>query len=261
MGTLFDKFVQRHKKSVCRYPVREVRPDCKYQLVIVEPRKHPNFEFVCKVMLRFTNEQWGLHVFHGNKNEKFVKKCLQDVPHVKFTQLDKDNLSIPDYNRLLTSMWFYDQIGSETFVIFQTDSCLLKHGLDDYTSYDYIGAPWLHRGGEVGNGGFSLRKKEFCKKICQTFERPSDMNEDVFFAVYGKEMGANIPPTHVAQKFSCESYITHELPLAVHQGIDKIHVPDLDVQFSKNFKTNYSVHVVILVLMLCIFFVIAGFLK
>lgn len=253
MDTLFNDFVRRHNKLVCQYPTRAIHPQCKYQMVIVEPRKHPNFEFVCKVMLRFTNEQWGLHVFHGNQNEEFVRNCLRDIPNVKFTRLDKDNLNIPEYNRLLTSVQFYDQIASDTFVIFQTDSCLLKHGLDDYTSYDYIGAPWHHRGGEVGNGGFSLRKKDFCKKICQQFELPPNMNEDVFFAVYGKQIGANIPPTNVAQKFACESYITRELPIAVHKEIGNIHVPDLDVQFSSHFETYTSVlrvRIVCLVLML-----------
>ena len=58
---------------------------------------------------------------------------------------------------LLTSVWFYEQINATAnkILIFQTDSCLLKEGIDKFIDYDYIGAPWAHYNNEVGNGGFS----------------------------------------------------------------------------------------------------------
>ena len=166
----FDKFVQDNSRFVLDYPVRDVRNDCKYYMVIVEPRCHPNFSFVCRTMLRFTNDEWGLHVFHGNSNENFVKNNLTGI-NVKYTKLDVDNLSIQEYNELLTSIWFHEQITSDKFLIFQTDSCLLKRGISDYMQYDYIGAPWPHRRNRVGNGGFSLRNKSKCMEVCKKHDR------------------------------------------------------------------------------------------
>lgn len=231
----FDRFVTRNMSFVSTYPVRSIGTDCKYFMVIVEPRKHPNFEFVCKTMLRFTSDEWGLHVFHGTENEEFVKDALNNVTNVKYTSLNVHNLSIPDYNDLLTSVWFYEQISSERFLIFQTDSCLLQKGVDEFLKYDYIGAPWPHLGNRVGNGGFSLRSKDFCLKICKSSKRPKYMNEDVFFSTYGALHNANIADYATACRFSCECVRTDTLPLGVHQFIDNINIPNLDEIFKQNF--------------------------
>ena len=93
---------------------------------------------------------------------------LQDITplNVKFTNLNVDNLSIKEYNKLLTSVWFYEQLLSKKFLLFQTDSCLLKDGIEDFLEFDYIGAPWPHLRNQIGNGGFSLRDKHVCIQIC-----------------------------------------------------------------------------------------------
>jgi hypothetical protein len=232
----FDVFVTQNSSFVLAYPARSVHPDYKYSLVIVEPRKHANFEFVCKTMLRFTNENWGLHVFHGNQNEEFVKNALKEVSNVIYTNLNVHNLSINDYNNLLTSMWFYEQIRSEKLLVFQTDSCLLKDGVDEFLNYDYVGAPWPHRRNEVGNGGFSLRSKAFCLRVCNSVKRPAHMNEDVYFSVNGALQKANFADYETACRFSCENIKTNTLPLGVHQCVNRIEVPNLNQQFEENFK-------------------------
>lgn len=234
MNHSFNNFVKRNSWVVKEYPVRKVLSDCKYYVVIVEPRQHANFEFVCKTMLRFTNDEWGLHIFHGNQNESFVKGFFQDNPNVVYTNLNKANLTIEDYNLLLTSVWFYEQIKSRHFLIFQTDSCLLKEGVDEFLQYDYIGAPWPHMKNMVGNGGFSLRSRDFCLRVCNTAKRGND-NEDVYFAKNGAD--ANIADFDTACRFSCESVRTKTLPLGVHkQGINNIKVPHMDELFIKNYS-------------------------
>lgn len=236
----FDDFVKRNSSFVLTYPMRSVRPDCKHSMVIVEPRKHANFEFVCKTMLRFTSDEWGLHVFHGTQNDEFVKHALKGVPNVTYTNMKLPNLSINDYNNLLTSVWFYEQIRSEKFLIFQTDSCLLKEGVDEFLSFDYVGAPWPHRRNQVGNGGFSLRSKAFCLRTCDSVKRPVGMNEDVYFSTNGALQKADIADYDTACRFSCENVKTTTLPLGVHQCVHNIHVPDLDQQFEENFKNRFK---------------------
>ena len=239
MSYSFDNFVKRNSWVVKKFSVRKVLPDCKYYVVIVEPRQHANFEFVCKTMLRFTNDEWGLHIFHGNQNESFVKGFFQDNPNVVYTNLNKANLTIEDYNLLLTSVWFYEQIKSSHFLIFQTDSCLLKEGVGEFVQYDYIGAPWPHLKNQVGNGGFSLRSKEFCLLICNTIKRKPRENEDVYFSTNGMKTNSNIASYDVACQFSCEQITTRALPLGVHkQGINYIKLPNLDAVFQNNFAKN-----------------------
>lgn len=231
----FDKFV-KDNIFLCNSVVpRSVVPEkVRYSMVIVEPRKHENFEFVCKTMLRFTNDAWGLHVFHGLDNEVFVKDALKQVQNVKYTNIQKADLTIRDYNVLMTSSWFYDKIDHEVFVIFQTDSCLLQTGLDRFIGYDYIGAPWPHMENRVGNGGFSLRTKSFCLDVCKRFPWKNE-NEDVYFHIHAIKTNAKLPDFKTACAFSCENIVTKTLPLGVHNGIHNIHIPDLN----KIFQTNY----------------------
>lgn len=238
MNPSFDNFVKRNSWLIKKYPVRKTLPNCKYFLVIVEPRLHINFEFVCKTMLRFTNDEWGLHIFHGNQNEEFVKGFFKDDPNIIYTNLNKPNLTIENYNDILTSVWFYEQINSDHFLIFQTDSCLLKEGVNEFIEYDYIGAPWPHQQNKVGNGGFSLRSKEFCLKICKTVRRNVREYEDMYFSKNGMNINANIADYSTACKFSCESITTTTLPLGVHKNIEKIQIPNLDIIFQDNFKKN-----------------------
>ena len=228
----FDPFVRDNLEMVLNAPVRKLSAETRYTMVIVEPRCHANFEFVCKVMLRFTGPHWGLQVFHGTQNLSFVQEKLSGLEHVKYTSLDKPNLTIEDYNDLLTSKWFYEQIPTNDFVIFQTDSCLLQEGIDRFVGYDYIGAPWVHRNRQVGNGGFSLRTKTFCLNVCSRFTRPRGMNEDVFFATLAKEVHGNVADYETACAFSCESTPTNTWPLATHKAPHNIKL-NLNKEFRK----------------------------
>lgn len=232
----FNHFVRRHEKMVINYPVRSIRENCEKYLVIVEPRQHENFNFVCRTMLRFTNFEWGLHVFHGTKNENFVKLELMDIDNVKYTNINVDNLTIEDYNHLMTSPWFYEQIQSNKFLIFQTDSCLLKEGIDDYVEYDYVGAPWPHRRNKVGNGGLSIRDKNKCIEVCKKYNRLVNQNEDVFFSTYLPSINAKIPDFQKACSFSCELIPTTVLPIGVHKFIQNVKVENLDTLFKNQFE-------------------------
>ena len=231
----FDRFVNMYKQMVNEYPIRHVESECKYYLVIVEPRMHPNFEFVCKTMLRFTDNDWGLHVFHGSTNTTFVKNALKDIPNVVYTNTNAINLTIEEYNKLLTSTWFYEQIQTDKLLIFQTDSCLLKKGIDQFLTFDYIGAPWPHRRNQIGNGGFSLRDKNKCIKICKLYPYKNNSHEDVYFSRYMRTINANLPDFKTACSFSCELIPTNVIPLGVHQFVDNIKCSSFHETFEKHF--------------------------
>jgi hypothetical protein len=92
--------------------------------------------------------------------------------------------------------------GVDHLLLFQTDSIILRPGLEDFARFDYIGAPW-HLENErwsqpalkaalpdgVGNGGFSLRSPAAMAAIAEAAatagaphpSHPTEQ-EDVFFA-------------------------------------------------------------------------------
>lgn len=196
----------RHMK--CKH---EVRKFC----VIVEPRQHPNLVPVIKnFMYLLQHTGWGLIVYHGPDNERFVKDGLSSalsddcVHHVRMTQR---NLTTGDYSAMLGDPMFWqcllDVFKCEHALIFQCDTLLLKGGdaIDAFLKYDYVGAPWADYGISatlrqrvplqmtVGNGGLSLRNVRVMLAIARNHPYPkqSENNgvcvpEDVYFSYWIK---------------------------------------------------------------------------
>jgi hypothetical protein len=185
-----------------------------YTAIIIEPRKHKALQFVIKNILDNLNSSWKVIIFHGNLNKEYVENIVNNLQQYKdritIKSLNKDNLSLGDYNSILTSKEFYNNIPSEMFLVFQTDSMINprnKDKINDFIQYDYVGAPWVGKGnpseGQLGNGGFSLRRKskmlEIIKKVpYATFA------EDVYFALPPNTIKINKPTMEQAQKFSSE---------------------------------------------------------
>jgi len=137
----------------------------KYSAVIIEPRSHPALEFVLNNFTTNLNDDWGFIIFHGNLNYNYIINIITKIPNynirIKLINLNVDNLTIEMYNNLLKNINLYENIPTETFLIFQTDTLInpkYKDLIYEFIDYDYVGAPWISNG-DVGNGGLSLRKK------------------------------------------------------------------------------------------------------
>ncbi len=213
--------------------------------VIVEPRLHPQLKNVIDNMLTFLNEKTKIMIFHSDINEEFISSNYKDNDRImskKLTKLRNNNLTIPEYNILLTSMTFWNQIDGEYILIFQTDSCLCRHvdefDLEPYREYGFVGAPcrdisdkyntWL-------NGGFSLRRKSLilkCLKQLQPYEKVT-INEDKFYTVTCKDI-INPAPYDLSMKFSIEKYY-YDKPLGLHKTWRYIKKEQWD-----ELKNNYS---------------------
>lgn len=192
----------------------------KYTAVIIEPRRHPALKFVLKNVLENLSYEWGVLLFLGNRNvcyfHEILSELTQHAHRIQYIQLNINNLSIPEYNQLLTTPnTIYPLIKTDTFLIFQTDSMIFhenKHKIDKFLQYDYVGAPWHN---DVGNGGFSLRKKN---KMLEIIDKVPYSNEpeDVYFSTQ------TIVPLHkpciqVASEFSVEAQF-HPSPFATHKA-------------------------------------------
>jgi len=195
----------------------------KYTAIIVEPRKHPALRYVLNNFCTNLSDDWQFIIFHGNLNKEFVEEIIDDdlqkyKDKIKLIDLHVDNLQISDYNKLFKSLEFYDNIPTETFLVFQTDSIICsenKEKLKEFLHYDFVGAPWKEGDGgtEVRNGGLSLRKKSKMIEILQN-KPGDDMNEDVYFCHYDN---INKPEFDESKKFSVES-IFYDSPFGVHKA-------------------------------------------
>jgi hypothetical protein len=190
----------------------------KYSAVIIEPRRHKALAFVLHNFLKNLSDEWGIIIFHGNKNKEYVCTILNTTlsiykSRITLHNLNINNLTITGYNALLRSLNFYDKIPTETFLVFQTDTMIIeknKELLNNFLQYDYVGAPWSPslkwtKGKyKVGNGGLSLRKKSKMIEILKTSTLPPGCNEDVFFS-YPQKSILYKPSSDEAKKFSIES--------------------------------------------------------
>ena len=205
----------------------------KYTAIIIEPREHKALEYVLTNFYNNLSNEWQIIVFHGNKNIKYVENIINkfNKNRIKLINLKVNNLTIEEYCELFYNKWLYDNIPTETFLVFQTDTLICpryKHLINDFLKYDYVGAPWgpdmmkeiinIYGGKDaVGNGGLSIRKKSKMLKILikySTYHKSGwRLNEDVFFSIYAKHK----PTAEEAKNFSIES-IYNDKAFGIHKA-------------------------------------------
>jgi hypothetical protein len=238
---IYDK-LSYSKYKIFQYDKSIIKQPYKYTAVIVEPREHKAFEFVLKNFMENLDENWGFVIFHGTKNETYLKNIINNSlekykPQITLVNLGIPNMSVADYSMMFYEADFYSYIPSEMFLIFQTDSIILKENRDkiyDFMEYDYVGAPWKKSFGilgkmEVGNGGLSLRRKSKMIQLLKYKNRAINRGkygkprygkyyaEDWFFNGYFcPEIGIKKPTVEKAKDFSIEA-IYSSSPFGVHK--------------------------------------------
>lgn len=230
-------------------PYEKIITDKKYTAIIVEPRKHKALDFVLTNFMQNLNDDWGFMIFHSNDNKQFVENIINNslTKYKNKTTLvnlnvDSNNFTVKEYSTMFFHKNFYNYIPTETFLIFQTDSIILKENknkINNFLKYDYVGAPWpktmgLHGKMEVGNGGLSLRKKSKMLELLKYKKLGIDnilqnkygkyIAEDMFFNGYNvKEVNVLKPSFDEAKSFSIEA-VYSETPFGVHKcwsGLEK----------------------------------------
>jgi hypothetical protein len=173
--------------------------------------------------VRYYLPEWSLYIFHSEENKAFVQNILKKVIHRKnihLIEFRKDNMNIHDYSRLLTSASFWDKVDAENILIFQTDSFLVKKGLEDILQYNfaYIGAPWAHipEVKQAGNGGLSLRKKSWMLRCIEQHPWQENLPEDLYFHYTLTELNAELPSVDLSKTIFVEN-IYHPQPYGYHQ--------------------------------------------
>lgn len=223
-----SEYIQAIKPTIDR--PYSVLTNAKKGAVIVETRKIENFGLIVKNHLHFLPKGWGLTVCHSYENESFVENELKDVIGVNWMVVGSDKLDANRYNQLLTSNHFWNLIPYETVLVFQSDSLLLRKGLDMFENYDYIGAPWANRAMPRlgGNGGLSIRNKAKTLETIQRFHynQVAHGNEDVYYSL---NMNGNKADKPVGIKFSVET-MYYPNPIGCHameKWMPKGHVTEI----------------------------------
>lgn len=171
--------------------------------VIVETRSIPLRGCVENHLRYLPN--FRLIIFTSRKNRSFIASEV-DGFNATIITINKDKLTEQDYNKLLTSVDFWQCLTTyEKILIFQYDSGILREGIDEFMGYDYVGAPWKFQE-HGGNGGLSLRNPLIMQEICRWKKYDQRYgNEDVYFCNEMKRLKMNLAPREVCIKFSVES--------------------------------------------------------
>lgn len=210
-----------------------------YTAIIIEPRKHKALYFVLNNVLQCLSNEWNVVFFHGNLNLDYSIPIVDELNEIynhriRMVNLNVDNLDLISYSKLLaTKSIVYDYIDTEYFLVFQTDSMILKkniHLLDHFlnSGYDYIGAPWLISNYDItkkcdyiGNGGFSLRKTSKMLEIIETIQW-NQIYEDIYFATNYPNIQVKKPTYNKALEF-CFDDVFYPNSLACHKPWDSYH--------------------------------------
>lgn len=194
----------------------------KYTAIIIEPRCHNALSFVLQNFFENLSDEWGVIIFHGTKNEQYVKNIITDqLPMhtyrvIKCVNLHVDNLNEVTYSNIFKSLLFYSHIETDIFLVFQTDCMIItenKHLINNYLKYDYVGAPWADK--VVGNGGLSLRYKPKMIEICHHRGFDNVTMEDYYFTRY-HSVPMNMPPFEQAMHFSIEQ-VFNDTSFGIHK--------------------------------------------
>lgn len=204
----------------------------KYALVIVETRELPNLCAIIDNHLDYVPKDWDLVVFGSSLNKETIKK---NYPNAIFNDLVDININSSYYNRLLTSIQFWDYLQPyDRVLIFQHDSKLLRNGIENFIHYDYVGAPWKHIHLKGGNGGLSIRNPYVMKYVCENFNynESVDGNEDIYFCKHINGW-ANVAGMEDACKFSVETMF-YPTPIGCHAPEKYLNEFELNILYGNN---------------------------
>jgi hypothetical protein len=208
----------------------------KYTAIIIEPRKIKALYFVLNNILDCLSNDWKIIFFHGINNEEYSQNIVNQLNNIyknriSLVKLDVINLNQKTYSELLANrLDIYNYIDTEYFLIFQTDSMMFKrysHLMDNFLNenYDYIGSPWLiccysptEDRDFIGNGGFSLRKKDKMVQIIKNnkWDENNEWYEDLFFTKKYDGIEVKKPPYEIATSF-CVDEVFSNITMACHR--------------------------------------------
>jgi Protein of unknown function (DUF5672) len=200
--------------------------------VIVDNRADEAMRFVIQQTHQCLPDSWSILWIHGSHTP--ISHVLDQLTpaaqqRIQCQRMEQRIFTVQDYNRLCLNMDFWRQMTEEWILIFQRDGCPLHmspHSIEDFQrlNYDYIGAPWVWGRApedpfynQVGNGGFSLRKRSAMLYALEQRPVHADSTpEDTYFGVHCKDL-LDVAPMEWARAFSVEDENGYLVPFGFHK--------------------------------------------
>ena len=180
--------------------------------VITETRPKAIIPEVIKQHLSMLPDDFELVVFCSKENIRYFTDfdCQKYIVYIH---------SLNDYNKLMTSEFYWSKLlAYDHVLVFQTDSKILRTGIEEFYKWDYCGSPWKFQ--DIGgNGGISLRTPKVMMKTLRAIPyHPGYGYEDVYYCNNLGQRG-KIAPRKICKKFGCETIF--KLGTFAYHAIDK----------------------------------------
>jgi hypothetical protein len=189
--------------------------------VLVETRPDFFLPKVIRNVMYFLGPRWNLHIICSEYCCGYLQKALPGW-NVGITTIPTMGMRLlrSDYRAIKLSPNFWARFREEKVLVFEVDSLFSGPNVEEFISYDFVGAP-CGRFDEhyVANGGLSLRTRQVMLDCLSRFSPEPGMPEDVFFTNAVRGLGGAMPDFETATRFSVESFYTAH-PVGVH-GTDK----------------------------------------
>lgn len=191
-----------------------IQKESLYEAVFIEFREFPHIEFIIRNAILKLGIKWSHTIICGKTNYSMVKNIAKSIsPFIKIIKLNVVNMTQSEYSRFLMTKDFWDSLKGEKIFIHQEDSLIFKDNIDEFTEYDYIGAPFPKHADDtpnsVGNGGLSIRTKKIMLDIISKFDyKTYPYNSSTL--LYMANVNLDCPPEDVYfSKCMQENYIGH----------------------------------------------------
>lgn len=199
---LFFRFTCFHMNNFMRYvklPI--INLGSTFEAVFIEFRVLVHIEFLIRNAIHKLGSAWSFTIICGKLNFNFIKDVVKKINrNVKIIKLDYDNITVTEYNKLLVTEEFWNNIHGEKTLIYQEDSMIFHKNIGPFLQYDYIGAPFPKYSNDtpngVGNGGLSLRSKSKMIQIIKTIS-PLDTKYNDSTLNYMNQNQLTFPPEDV----------------------------------------------------------------
>lgn len=195
--------------------------EAKNAFVLVERRAHPNFEFLLK-NIAWADPKNSVYIFCSDLNIKFIHAVLGDkAEHYKIIPIFKGDVPREqgkmEYNKLLTSSFFYRMIKADYVLTVQMDTFFRRKLPPEIYTGDYWGNPWAWKPHIPGGGGATVRRVKKMIELCDTFKYDEiEGGEDSWFSYNLMKMNGEYPSQKMRTEFIMESCVTME-PYILHQ--------------------------------------------
>ncbi|KAL9608611.1 MAG: hypothetical protein Q9167_006572 [Letrouitia subvulpina] len=200
--------------------------------LMIEDRPIKHMAALVLHMLIVIPPEWSLLFLGSGENLAMINTSIgiqsyQAIDKLEVRQMTRNESfsATEQRNRMLTDISFYEHYvpSAEWLLIFSPDSILCansKKDLNDWLTYDWVGAPWYPNAGGAGwsgGGGLSLRRVSRIKQVLQFQTRLDDgASEDKWLNDRIKVLpDINLPKPEIEKQFTVEG-VWHERPMGFH---------------------------------------------